>query len=129
MFSHRKYVYGHYYWYDRLAEPGLPALALSLFPRRLIIELNRRDRSGRFYSAAVGAGEIERIYDLLAPEDRASTVIFDRLTANGGHEMSVSEVKAEIDRWFGLGASVSGERCDGTVVPSTVAPPHRRTDH
>jgi len=118
MFQERPYVYPHYYWYNRLSAPDLGTTALAVFPRRLIIELNRRDRAGNFDAALRRAQQVKRIYSLLGHEEDAVIVTFDQVSAVAphGHEMGISGVKQQIDDWFGINPSTVRECLSNTVA-------------
>ena len=121
MFQERRYVYPHYYWYNRLSAPDLGTTALAVFPRRLIIELNRRDRAGNFETALHRAQQIKRIYRLLGHEEDVVIVTFDQESpvAPHGHEMGISGVKQQIDAWFGINPSTARQYLSNITVART----------
>lgn len=119
IFDGQRYLYPYYYQNDRLGRPDEGTKLLAVFPRKVIIELNRQDTTGNFDAAQSRAQQVKRIFALLGAKESAQIIVFDHAKsalAPNGHEMQITGVKKQIDAWFGIKSS-SASQCSSATPP------------
>lgn len=100
LLENRRFVYPHYYQYNMVERPEIFQLLYTVFPKRIIIELNRRDTTGVFREAIYNAELVRRYYKQRGVKDKVAIVDFDGLRKKNGHYMQIDEVKRILDENF-----------------------------
>lgn len=91
LLENRRFVYPHYYQYDIIHRPENFQLLYTMFPKPVIIELNRQDTTGVFEEALLAAQQL-RTYYLARGSNDVHIVVFDGKETSNGHYMEIGGV-------------------------------------
>jgi len=93
LLKNRRFVYTHYYEYNVVSCPSLFQLLFAMYPRQIVIELNKLDVTGVYNEALKAANQVRKFYEIRGRKNNVQLVLFEGQKFRNGHYMEVNQVK------------------------------------